>query len=236
MYSYDKCWVYQCQNPDCARVVVLNNVVLEHRHSEGVVQCSKCSQRMEQVREALPGEYDPDSQEESARWTTAFKVTFVPPWDVDRYLYQDVQGLNYLSFTSGTPDNTRHLSTLTHFTGDPASVQLEEPSFITEEDAGHIFGISARAVQQLVKRGKLRSIKLTKRRQVFTRAMIDEFLQGETGSNKMTQDGLYPDRRCLSPRKMPISLEESRSLLKDLREDMSPPDADERPIHISRRR
>jgi excisionase family DNA binding protein len=118
---------------------------------------------------------------------------------------------------------------------DPGRVQEEYIGFLTEIDVASMLGISVRALRRLVKDKKLRSIRLTKRKQVFTRALIDEFLRGESGLNKMTPDG-HIDPRFFGPQNSPISLEESRSLLKDLRKDMSPPDTDGGLIYLGRRR
>ncbi len=114
--------------------------------------------------------------------------------------------------------------------------EFEDPAILTETDVATILGISVRAVRRLVIEKKLRSIGLTKRKQVFTRGLIDEFLQGEKGLNKVTQAGRCFDPKVVGPAKTPISLEESRSLLKDLRKEMSPPDADERLTFVSQRR
>ncbi len=198
----ETCWFYQCPNPECNCVGITNDVVLGRRCPDGVVKCPRCSQHMERIREAVPGEYDPQGQEELAKWATAFKVTFIPPWEADRYL-------------SGQP--------------------VGETSSLTEEDAAVILSISVKDVRQLVDKGKLRSIRLTKRKQVFTRALIDQFLRNESGLNK-TAPSDHSNPRLLGPKNNPISLEESRSLLKSLREDMSPLNTDERPIQISRRR
>lgn len=95
--------------------------------------------------------------------------------------------------------------------------QPESSHFLTEKDVGHILGISVRAVRNRVKEKKLRSIRLTKRKQVFTWALIDEFLQGEAGLNKMASGSPYFDPRFLGPKNNAISVDESRSLLKELR-------------------
>jgi excisionase family DNA binding protein len=100
---------------------------------------------------------------------------------------------------------------------DRGSGQPESSHFLTEKDVAHILGISVRAVRKRVKEKKLRSIRLTKRKQVFTWALIDEFLQSEAGLNKMAPGGPYFDPRFLGPKNNAISVDESRSLLKELR-------------------
>jgi hypothetical protein len=127
--------------------------------------------------------------------------------------------------------------------GDPgqSSAIADQPQFantgiLTETDVARILGISVRAVKKLVNEKRLRSIRLTKRKQVFTGGLIDEFLRGEKGLNTNRQDSSGFDPKLVGPEKSPISLEESRSLLKDLRKEMSPPDADERLTCVSQRR
>jgi len=115
-------------------------------------------------------------------------------------------------------------------------VQCADPGILTETDVAAIVGISVRAVRRLVNEKRLRSIRLTKRKQVFTRALVDEFLQRETGLKKTTQDHRGFDPKFVGPEKSPISLEESRSLLKDLRKEMSPPGSDERLTHVGQSR
>ncbi len=202
MYSYQQCWFYQCPNPECNCVGVTNDIVLEHRCSDGVVRCPLCSHGMERIREADAGEYDPEKQEELAKWATAFKVTFIPPWETDGYLSTQAGALS--------PSQPEPVT-------EPDTQQPQETSYLTEEDAARALKISVKAVRQLANIGKLGSIRLTKRKRVFTRALIDEFLSGETGLNKITSAGHNFDPRFLGPKNNPIPMDESRSLLKELR-------------------
>jgi hypothetical protein len=220
MYSYQQCWFYQCPNPGCNCVGVTNDIVLEHRCSDGVVRCPLCSQGMERIREASPGEYDPEKQEELAKWATAFKVTFIPPWEADRYLSGQAGALS--------PPQPE-------LAAEPVAQQPQEASFLTEEDTAGILKISVKAIRQLVKIGKLGSIRLNKRKQVFTRAMIEEFLQHQAGSCGLKSGGHQQASRTFFYPNKKISLEESRSLLKNLRKDSSSLDRDLKPISMKRR-
>ena len=214
----ETCWFYQCPDPECNCVGIINNVVLEHKCTNGLVKCPQCGRQMERIREALLGEYDPQAQEELAKWATSFKVTFVSPWEANHYLSAQADGLTPLQLTT-----------------DPEAPQPQETSFLTEDDAARILRISAKAVRQLVKIGKLGSIRLTKRKQVFTRALIDEFLQHQAGLCGLSSGGHQQAASTFRPANKAISLEQSRSLLKNLRKDRSAPDQNLKPISMKTR-
>ncbi len=77
MRSYQRCWIYQCSNPECALVGFISDVVLEHRYANGV-PCPHCAQQMTKIREAVEGEYDPDEVEALAQYAWPLKIRLVP--------------------------------------------------------------------------------------------------------------------------------------------------------------
>ncbi len=79
MKTYQKCWQYQCSNPECAVVGFVNDVVIEHRYSNGV-PCPRCGEEMTKIREAAEGEYDSDAQEVFAQLVRPVKIKIAPWW------------------------------------------------------------------------------------------------------------------------------------------------------------
>ncbi|HTY25383.1 MAG TPA: helix-turn-helix domain-containing protein [Desulfomonilaceae bacterium] len=219
----ETCWFYRCPNSECNCVGITNNVVLEHRYSDGVVPCPKCGQPMERIREALSGEYDLEAQEEIARLAIPVKPTFTYSSEAERNFYAAMYGFNYPYYPK-LPTNTENSTE-----GDPASGSMENLNFLTEIDVARMLCTSVREVRQLVKKGKLRSIKLGKRKQVFTRALVEEFIQREAGLSPVSGSHQQAAGQ-FRPANRPISLEESRSLLKELRKNSLEPDEDCRSI------
>ena len=213
----ETCWFYRCPNSECNCVGITNNVVLEHKCPDGVVPCPKCGQQMERIREALSGEYDLQDQEKIARLAKPVKATFAYSSEAERNFYEAMYGFNYPYYPklSTNADNPTE--------GDPASTSIEKPDFLTETDVARMLGATVRVVRQRVKEGRLRSIKLGKRKQVFTRALVEEFIQREAGLSPVS--GSYQQATGqFRPTNRPISLEESRSLLKELRKNSTEPD------------
>jgi excisionase family DNA binding protein len=225
----ETCWFYQCPNLECNCVGITNNVVMEHRYPDGVVKCPKCGQQMERVREALPGEYDPQGQEELARQATPLKFTLASSWETECRLYAAMYGSvcpHYSNSPSGNTENPTE--------ADPARSAIENRDLLTEADVAHTLGAPVSVVRHLVKKGKLRSIKLGKRKQVFTRELIEEFIQREAGFSSANSKS--HQLAGSSSHSRSISLEESRSLLKELRKSSPEPDEECRSVATKTRR
>jgi hypothetical protein len=225
-----KCWFYQCPKSKCGLVAVVNNIVLEHRYSNGIIPCPRCDQSMKRIREAQPGEYDIEMQEAFAAWETlTFEFRLVSPSEA----FADAslrKGAAKVPHAANEPDP--QISNL-HKT---ASADVEKtPKFMSEADVAGILGISVRAVRRLVRDKKLRPIMLTKRKKVFTRAVVDDFIQRETGLFSLDPNGHHSASNLHRPEKRPIPLEESRSLLKDLRKGI-PKDEEWKSSSIGSRR
>ncbi|HTY24022.1 MAG TPA: helix-turn-helix domain-containing protein [Desulfomonilaceae bacterium] len=220
----ETCWFYRCPKSECNCVGITNNVVLEHRYSDGVVPCPKCGQQMERIREALSGEYDLEAQEEIARLAIPMKPTFAYSSEAEHNFYAAMYGFSYPYYPNSPSNNAE-----SPVDGDPASTSSENLNFLTEIDVAHMLGAPIKMVRQLVKKGKLRSIKLGKRKQVFTRALVEEFIQREAGLSPAS--GICRQAAGqFRPTNRPISLEESRSLLKDLRKNNLEPDEECRSV------
>lgn len=192
MKLYEKVWQYECPNTECALVAHVNNVVLGRRYSDGV-PCPRCGQEMTRAREALDGEFNPTEQEVLAGQELDVTFQVVPPWKAFGHEEQ------------GSPSQADHLG------------ERNEKDVLTEEDAARILHIEVKDVHRLVKQKRLGCIRLKQGKIAFTHALIDTFVQRESGIIPVHQE---PQRKGASvfveqPRKS-ISVEESRRLLKDL--------------------
>lgn len=225
-----KCWFYQCSRSKCGLVGVVNNIVLEHRYSNAIIPCPRCGQRMKRIREAQPGEYDIERQETLAAWETlTFAFRLAPPSEA---LAAVSLGMSAVK----VPHLANEPETEISNQDKAASTDLEKaPKFMSEDDVAGILGIPVRAVRRLVKVKKLRPIMLTKRKKVFTRAVVDDFIRREIGIVSPDSNGNHSARDLHRPEKRPIPLEESRSLLKALRKD-SPKDEEWKSSSIGSRR
>lgn len=225
-----RCWFYQCPKSKCGLVAVVNNVVLEHRYSDGIIPCPRCDQRMKRIREAQPGEYDIETQEAFAAWETlTFEFKLASPSEalVAASLRMSAVKVPHVANESETEISNQLKA---------ASTEVEKtPKFMSEIDVAGILGISVRAVRRLVKERKLRPIMLTKRKKVFTRAVVDDFIQRETGLVGLDSNGNHSARDLHRPEKRPIPLEESKSLLKALRKGI-PKDEEWKSSSIGSRR
>ena len=61
--------------------------------------------------------------------------------------------------------------------------EQESPAtpYLTEHDVAGVLDISVKEIRRLVQEERLGCIQLTKRKKVFTRALIDEFIRRESG-------------------------------------------------------
>lgn len=212
-----QCWLYQCSNPACNLPGVINETVLEHSYPEGRVPCPKCGQEMARIRQAQPGEYDLETQEALAAWEThTWNFRLALPWEAFGHcnLGTSVIDATYPNNEFQTRINDDHKNR-------NSRAGIETFKFLTESDVANILGISVKAVRQLIKEKRLQSIRLTKRKKVFTRAVIDEFIRREVGLISPASKNNCLSSNLQAPRNNPISLEESRSLLRNLRQNPS---------------
>jgi hypothetical protein len=208
-----KCWIYKCPKSKCGLVAVVNQIVLEHRYANGVIPCPRCGQRMKRNREAQPGEFDREKQEALAAWASQIcEFRVIPPWETFGNATPRMGGVKVTRTV-----NEAEARINDDYKIPSAEMKVEAPKFLTETDVAGILGISVRAVRRLVKDKKLRPIRLTKRKKLFTQAVVDDFIQRETGLVTSTSGGNDLTRSRYCPKNTPISLEESRSLLKGLR-------------------
>ena len=210
----ETCWIYQCSNPECAGLWHVNNVVLEYKYPDGIVPCPRCRKRMERIREAQPGEYDAEGQEAAAqRASTPLTFRIVETGAPIPYHSMNPVIPGAICFYSCPNSNKGRC----HDSADASEAHGDEHTCLTEPDVAQLLGISVRAVRRLVKDKKLRAIRPTKKKLLFTRALIDEYLQSEAGIPSRPGDrnpstsppGSVPSRSSLS-------LEESRALLRDI--------------------
>lgn len=225
-----KCWFYQCPKSKCRLVAVVNNIVLEHRYSNGTIPCPRCDQPMKRIREAQPGEYDIEMQEAFAAWETlTFEFRLVSPSEA-------LADASLRTGAAKVPHGTNESETEISNQLKAASTEVEKaPKFMSETDVAGILGISVRAVRRLVNDRKLRPIMLSKRKKVFTRAVVDDFIRRETGLVGPDSNGNHSAPDLHRPEKRPIPLEESKSLLKALRKG-SPKDEEWKSSSIGSRR
>jgi hypothetical protein len=98
----------------------------------------------------------------------------------------------------------------------PEELKSPETEYFTEEDVAGHFGVPVRVVRKWVAEKKLGCIQLTKRKKVFTQALVDEFVRKESGLPAHPgPPGKGAAGLAQTPR-TPISVEESRALLKGL--------------------
>jgi len=224
MTTYQECWFYQCTKPECGFLGLANDVVLRFEYADGIVPCPYCRTPMERIRQAQPGEYDPEEQQAAAdRASTTLTFRSLRPGEsiIYPYMYPVIQSA--CPYCCPNICDRRAQGQKPTEPGDdsaaPSEAHCHEPSFLTEPDVAQLLGVSVKTVRKLVKDKKLRAIRPTKKKLLFTRALVDEFLQREAGvpsppgqvSNAMSSLGFNPSRSSLS-------LEQSRALLQDLRD------------------
>jgi hypothetical protein len=98
----------------------------------------------------------------------------------------------------------------------PEELKDPETEYFTEEQIAEYFGVKIRVVRKWVADKRLGCVQLTKRKKVFTQALIDEFVRKESGlPAHQGVPGKGAAGLAQTPR-TPISVEESRALLKGL--------------------
>ena len=224
MTTYQECWFYQCTKPECGFLGLVNDVVLRLEYADGIVPCPYCRTPMERIRQAQPGEYDPEEQQAAAdKASTTLTFRSLRPGEsiIYPYMYPVIQSARP-HCCPNIRDRRARGQKATEPGDDsaaPSAAQCHEPDFLTELDVAQLLGVSVKAVRKLVKDKKLGAIRPTNKKLLFTRALIDEFLQREAGvpsrpgeaSNSTRSFGFNPSRSSLS-------LEQSRALLQDLRD------------------
>ena len=178
MDTFEKCWFFQCLNPECGCVALANDIVLKKRYDEGIVPCPKCGQSLQIVREAEPGEYDDKRQQALAEWASievsywlatpfeTYQCTRQCPCRPNSFTDMDYSGnpRGRLNVNGAGPEKT-------------SNVDTKRVDFFTEADLAQHFGVSVRVVKGWVSQKKLGALQLTKKKRVFSQAHIDEFIQ-----------------------------------------------------------
>ncbi|MEW6352609.1 MAG: helix-turn-helix domain-containing protein, partial [Thermodesulfobacteriota bacterium] len=170
-----KCWLYQCHNPKCLFAGIINEVVLQHSYPTGALPCPQCGQEMTRMREARPGEYDPEMEDAKAAWEIALRnVRLATQAEAAMYLNPGA----YLA-----ANFTLHNAPVARGTcGDKPSADAETPVLLNADEAAERLGVSKQNVYRLWREKKLGHVQVNEKQRKCTLKHIEEFIEGPSGN------------------------------------------------------
>lgn len=220
MEKHAQSWVYRCASPQCGLTGVVNEADLQSLQTTGPITCLYSGHKMDRIRKAT----DQDLRELQPLIPVVPKeggpiVLRADPWWPMEHIRvvsnQITYGLGSMPYLTAYM-RLGHPSQSSGVTG-PGDGE-GAPEYLTEEDVARHFSVSVRIVRRWVSAKKLKPIRLTKKKKVFTWALIDEFIKREAGilGDQGTLNSARP--QPFSPTRRSMSLDESRALLRELKQ------------------
>lgn len=221
MDKHPQSWVYRCAEPRCGLTGVVNESELRGLEASGPVTCQYSGHKMDRIRKAAAEDLKSlEPLTPVVRKAGGPIILQADPWWPMEHIQVITTRIFFGLESVSYPTEYVRPGNLCQAYGETVPRDDERPSeYLTEEDVARHFNVSVRVVRRWVSKKRLRPIRLTKRTRVFTWALIDEFLMREAGGLEKLDLVNQPARdQPFRPTRRSMSLDESRALLRDLKE------------------